>query len=209
MTRNRVLALGALACGAACSPQSHALSESTPDASTKPPLRVPPDASSVAPKVDSSVPTVPAVKHTYAPTYGAIYREVLLPNCSFEFCHGGSGLFMDLETKELGYQTLVNFPAAGIECKSTGLMHVLPGKPEQSLIYLKITTPPCGKKMPLMYTTGGMLDPRDIEQIRRWIALGAPNDDGDAAVPSDASSDAAVPSDAASDPAEAGTTRAP
>ncbi len=145
------------------------------DASTRPPQNIV-DAHAPRVPLDSGFPKVPDVEHTYAPTYGAIYREVLTPNCAFEFCHGGSGLFMDLETKELGYRTLVNFRAAGVDCQSTGLMHVLPGKPEESLLYLKITMPPCGKKMPLMYVTSGMLDPREIEQIRQWILRGAPDD---------------------------------
>ncbi|HEX4337408.1 MAG TPA: hypothetical protein VH062_15940 [Polyangiaceae bacterium] len=178
----RALVALAFASNAACSSQTTARPEPRPDASTpRPPVTVP-DAHAPMTRVDSGRPSVPPVVHTYAPTYAAIYDEVLKPSCAFEFCHGGSGLFMDLETKALGYSTLVNFKAAGVDCQSTGLFHVLPGKPEQSLLYLKITTPPCGKKMPLMYVTSGMLDPREIEQIRQWILRGAPDDgDGDAA----------------------------
>ena len=122
--------------------------------------------------------------HTYAPTYDAIWREILLPNCAGEFCHGGSGLFLVLESKAAGYKTLVGFPAGGAECKDTGLLHVLPGQPEKSLLYLKITDPPCGQRMPLIYgTTSGRLDAREVDQIREWIERGAPDDGGaDAAV---------------------------
>jgi hypothetical protein len=132
----------------------------------------------------SARPSVPPVMHTYAPTYDAIWREILLPNCAGEFCHGGSGLFLDLESKADGYKTLVGFPAAGAECKESGLLHVRPGQPEKSLFYLKVTDPPCGQRMPLLYgTTTGRLDAREVEQIRIWIERGAPDDGvADAAV---------------------------
>jgi hypothetical protein len=128
------------------------------------------------------------VTHTYAPTYEAVWREILLPSCAWEFCHGGSGLSLDLESKALGYETMVNFPAGGADCKDTGLVHVLPGQPEKSLLYLKITNPPCGKRMPLLYGTTGQLDPREVEQIRSWIERGAPDDSvADAAIGVEAS----------------------
>lgn len=136
----------------------------------------------------SAVPSIPPVTHTYAPTYEAVWREILLPSCAWEFCHGGSGLSLDLESKALGYETMVNFPAGGADCKDTGLVHVLPGQPEKSLLYLKITNPPCGKRMPLLYGTTGQLDPREVEQIRSWIERGAPDDSvADAAIGVEAS----------------------
>ncbi len=120
---------------------------------------------------------------TYAPTYEAVYDEVLVPNCALPFCHAGSGDYLQLLTADVGYASLVLAPAQGPMCASTGLKRVDPGHPETSLLYLKITNPPCGVKMPQVL--GATLDPRQIDQIRRWIACGAL--DGDAGCPGDAS----------------------
>jgi len=55
------------------------------------------------------------------------------------------------------------------------LKRVDPGNPDASLLYLKITNPPCGSKMPLSYGTSGSLDPLQIAQIGAWIEAGAPD----------------------------------
>ena len=125
------------------------------------------------------------VVRTYAPTYHAVYTEIFAPVCATEFCHGGAGDFLQLSSEDMGYASLVNAPAEGPLCAATGLKRVNPGLPDASLVYLKITTPPCGNKMPLNYGCIGLLDPGDTEQIRQWIACGAL--DGGTACPGDAS----------------------
>jgi hypothetical protein len=112
--------------------------------------------------------------HTLAPTYHAIYQEVLGPTCGVEFCHGGTADYLQLWTEAEGYQSLVAAPAQGPACAPTGLQRVDPGHPETSLVYLKLTSsPPCGSRMPLEYGCAGGLDAREVEQIRGWIACGA------------------------------------
>jgi len=113
---------------------------------------------------------------TYAPTYDAIWNEILLHTCATEFCHAGSADYLHLYSEATGYPALVGAPAQGPLCARTGLLRVDPFHPETSLMYLKITTPPCGAKMPLSY--GCYLDAMQIEQIREGIAGGAL--DGDA-----------------------------
>jgi hypothetical protein len=122
---------------------------------------------------------------TYAPTYQAVYDEVLAPNCALPFCHGGSGAYLELGTAALGYGSLVGPGAAaqGPMCGPTGLKRVDPGRPDASLLYLKVTTPPCGAKMPL-FGFDASLEPRQVDQIRLWIACGALG--GDAGCPADA-----------------------
>jgi hypothetical protein len=112
---------------------------------------------------------------TYAPTYAAVYDEVLAQSCALAFCHAGQGDYLQITSKGQGYQALVNAPARGPQCTLTGLKRVVPGHPETSLLYLKITNPPCGSKMPLSYGDGGSLDPRQIDQIAQWIEAGALN----------------------------------
>jgi hypothetical protein len=98
----------------------------------------------------------------------------LQPSCAWVFCHGAAGTFLDLSAKGVGYASLVNVPASGRACADSGLQRVEPGHPEASLLYLKVTTPPCGDKMPLN-GAAAVLDSSEIAQIVAWVEAGAPN----------------------------------
>lgn len=98
-----------------------------------------------------------------------------MPSCAWVFCHGGD-LLVNFVTREQAYDTLVGVPAEFNACLGMGLVRVVPGDPDASFLFMKVTDPPCGERMPLLYGYSGMLDPREIAQIREWIALGAPND---------------------------------
>jgi hypothetical protein len=64
-------------------------------------------------------------------------------------------------------------PSVSSVCGHLGLREVSPGQPEQSLFYLKLlTAPPCGVSMP----PDRLLPSARLEQVRRWIELGALND---------------------------------
>lgn len=113
---------------------------------------------------------------TYAPTFSAIYDEILAQSCALAFCHAGAD-FLTITGKDQAYGALVNAQAKGPKCASSGLKLVDPGHPETSLLYLKVTSPPCGSKMPLLYgDASGSLDPMQIDQIKTWIEAGAPYD---------------------------------
>jgi hypothetical protein len=118
---------------------------------------------------------------TYAPTYDAIWNEIFLDNCLL--CHSTTVDYLTLPSEAAGYRALVGTRAQGPDCAQTGLLRVEPYHPEKSLLYLKVTTPPCGDKMPLL-PGNPSLDPRDVAQIRRWIECGAL--DGDSGCPEDA-----------------------
>jgi hypothetical protein len=113
---------------------------------------------------------------TYHPTYSAIWDEILSPTCALPFCHGGSGDYLQLSSKAIGYSSLVGAPASGPDCGATGLRRVDPGNPGTSLLYLKVTSPPCGSKMPIEYGAPEYLDSRQVAQIHDWIVAGAHND---------------------------------
>ncbi len=98
------------------------------------------------------------------------------PTCALPFCHAGAGDYLQLANKAIGYSSLVGAAAAGPDCGATGLLRVDPGHPETSLLYLKVTSPPCGSKMPIQYGPPSSLDPDQIRQIHDWIAGGALND---------------------------------
>jgi hypothetical protein len=112
---------------------------------------------------------------TYEPTYSAIWDEILSPTCALPFCHGGSGDYLQLSSKAVGYSSLVGAPASGPDCGATGLRRVDPGNPGTSLFYLKVTSPPCGSKMPIEYGAPEYLDSRQVAQIHDWIVAGAQN----------------------------------
>ena len=119
---------------------------------------------------------------SYAPTYHAVYTEILSQSCFLGFCHSGQESdYLLLDSEADGYKSLVGAPAQGPLCSGTGLERVAPGRPDESLVLLKITRPPCGSRMPYGRTP---LTSRQIEQIGQWIACGAL--DGDAGCPHDA-----------------------
>ena len=66
---------------------------------------------------------------------------------------------------------LVNVPAA----EDTTLYYVVPGHPEQSLLFAKIDcdTPPVGARMPYGFPSD-TLTPEQIALVWDWIAAGAP-----------------------------------
>ena len=63
--------------------------------------------------------------------------------------------------------------AAGEFCANAG-PRVDPGNPAGSILWAKVSTrdPPCGDPMPI----AGPIPAEKVEQIRRWIERGAPND---------------------------------
>jgi hypothetical protein len=149
---------------------------------------------------DDAGDEAPIVGDDGGPTYQAVYAEILSPNCALPFCHGGAGDYLQLGTADIGYRSLVGAAAQGPMCAPTGLDRVDPGHPDRSLLFLKITNPPCGSRMPLAYGYSGMLTVAQIDQIGQWIACGALP--GAAACPTDAGSftwDGAVTTEAGAD----------
>lgn len=108
---------------------------------------------------------------TYEPTLAAIQAEIFAPTCAAAFCHYDDQLGFNAVSLERSYDTLVNVTSDTELCGPTGLERVVPGDPSQSLLYLKLTDPPCGDQMPRLFNQN--LDPRAIEQIRTWIENGA------------------------------------
>jgi len=127
---------------------------------------------------DASPPYVPPSSvPTYAPTFAAIHNEIFIPTCAAVFCHFSDELFFNAISADTAYQTLVGAVTTSPDCGKTGLERVSPGHPEQSLLYLKLTDPPCGRKMPVGFVP--QLPEREIEQIRIWIERGAPRYEAD------------------------------
>jgi uncharacterized membrane protein len=104
-----------------------------------------------------------------------VFPKVIRVKCGA--CHndapsfGGLALFPAAET---AHANLVGVPSGkkeGYLCAGSELNRVQPGEPEKSLIYLKLTNPPCGGKMPP--AAFGTTTPEQVELVRQWIADGA------------------------------------
>lgn len=105
-----------------------------------------------------------------------VYEAVIKKRCSA--CHTDATSFGSLQFfpggAEMAYAKLVDAPAGsamGNLCKDSGLTRVKPGDPDHSLIYLKLTKPPCGSQMPP--AAFAQATPEQVEVVRKWIADGA------------------------------------
>ncbi|HEX5658307.1 MAG TPA: hypothetical protein VFX59_13990 [Polyangiales bacterium] len=126
--------------------------------------------------------SAPAV--TGAPTFTAIYSEIFCNSgCVDAYCHGSRGAWADLDLAQLdgAYHELVAQPTGKLvpvdnrpTCAESTLLRVKPGAPEQSLLYLKLSgRAPCGTSMPPPSSEYHPIATAQLEQIRRWIELGA------------------------------------
>ncbi len=91
-------------------------------------------------------------------------------SCALANCHGSQGARADLTlTADMAYGELVNVPSS----QNNQWIRVVPFKPDESLVYLKLTQdrPPVGQKMP----PGGGLSADQIALVRDWIRQGARN----------------------------------
>jgi hypothetical protein len=105
-----------------------------------------------------------------------IFPAVIRSKCSA--CHNDAPSFGGLAFfpggPEFAYGNLVGVPSGsgeGYKCRDSGLKRVQPSDPEHSLIYLKLTNPPCGTKMPP--AAFGQVTPEQVELVRTWIEQGA------------------------------------
>ena len=119
--------------------------------------------------------STPPPTGTWSEIYPAIFPQTTKAQCNF--CHGlppnekSNGSLSVGADKESAYQSLVGKTAAGLRC--AGKQLVVPGKPDESLLLSKVTSPPCGDHMPL---GGSPLTDDQVEMIRTWIAAGAKDD---------------------------------
>lgn len=107
-----------------------------------------------------------------------LHRNVIVPNCAIGGCHrpDGHGVVsagLDLSEIASAYDALVEAPADETvgECRGMGRVRLIPGDPEGSLLYEKLTMtePSCGDPMPR--TTP--LATRELAAIEAWIRAGA------------------------------------
>lgn len=116
-----------------------------------------------------------------APAWSAIFRDIIVAKgCQgASLCHGGQAGKLMMTTRAAAYDNLVGKAAMGMSagrpsCVDSGLMRVVPGDPDNSLLMQKVRgTHSCGDLMP---PNPPMLAQAELDQIQMWIMLGAPND---------------------------------
>jgi hypothetical protein len=116
-----------------------------------------------------------------ASSFSRINTDVFEPNCTFACHSGGEFAAGGLDMKEDPYGSLVRARPTAMECRGSEMLRVAPGKPDESLVYVKVrakldgVAPPCGEGMP-SGANRAALDADDTEAIRAWIEAGAPDD---------------------------------
>lgn len=110
--------------------------------------------------------TGPGTATIAGPSFEEVYEGVLAPrSCTSLYCHASFGGDMHAT-----YLQLLGGVAEGDGCGGAKL--VIPGDPEQSMLYLKVSMakPPCGERMPF---AGVVLPAAETDLIRAWIDAGA------------------------------------
>lgn len=115
-----------------------------------------------------------------APTWDAIYADVIVEHCAIEFCHGDpedmNEADLDLRGIDEAFARLDEVTMSE-DCGHTALRLVEPGDPESSLLYLKLFRESgedealCGFRMPY---SADPLPHQWRRAIRDWIEAGAP-----------------------------------
>ena len=101
------------------------------------------------------------------PTLENIQKNLFSPRCSNAACHGGDNPVRELNLSEgNAYDALVNVES------TTGQIHVIPGDPENSLLY-QIIQESVGyvRQMPPGYD----VEEADVALVKAWIEAGAAN----------------------------------
>lgn len=113
-------------------------------------------------------------------TFTAVYNDVIAGSgcAGSPLCHAGEAGKLTMKDRDSTYKALVDVKAigqneagrSGPNCADTGLKRVVPGKPDDSLLVMKLeATQPCGDQMPI----GNKLSDERISQVRAWIEKGA------------------------------------
>jgi hypothetical protein len=117
------------------------------------------------------------------PKWSSIFTEIIAgTGCNGGFtCHQGAAAGMlQMTDASATYDALVGKPAMGMNfpgtnpgttnCKDSGMMRVVAGQPDMSLLVNKIekVMPACGGPMPPQPLTAAQQ-----QQVRMWIMMGA------------------------------------
>lgn len=107
-----------------------------------------------------------------ASTLTEVHSQVFVKSCIFSGCHQGSAGAEGLSLEAPVHGRIVNVAAKGQG--SMGRLLVVPGKPDESYLYLKLLqNPPAGAQMP---NNADSLSDEKLALVRGWVAAGAKDD---------------------------------
>jgi hypothetical protein len=104
-----------------------------------------------------------------------IQSRLLTPGCAYSGCHDGQHPpYLSLQSN-VCYDNLLHAKIQNSVADTIYKALVVPGKPDSSFLYIKITDPGAGEgdRMPQRLNK---LQQNELDAVRSWIARGAPND---------------------------------
>lgn len=111
------------------------------------------------------------------PRWDDIYDRLIERRCNGAACHGERALGrLDLRGRSEALTTLLEGEARGDLCGGTRTPLLVPGRPDESLFFQKLTgrdadgAPICGRLMPI---GASRLSPESLQAVRTWIERGA------------------------------------
>jgi len=107
-------------------------------------------------------------------SFDTIQREIFQRSCLDAGCHNATDRAENLNLEAgFSYANLIDIVATNAAARAAGWRRVVPSDPEASFLFLKIVGPPSqfGTRMPQGKPA---LSNAEVEQIRAWIASGAP-----------------------------------
>ena len=120
------------------------------------------------------------------PGYNQLHEAVFATTCASSACHSGDKGVAGLtfSSQDAAYEYLLSGEPTLGSAKLAEMGLVVPGSPDSSLLYLKMTLDPeeleargLGAAMPI--ATGKKAGPKMREALRQWILAGAPQDGAD------------------------------
>jgi hypothetical protein len=125
---------------------------------------------------DPATTTTPPATSS-APTFERIQTQVFDVSCTSSSCHSSVGQAGNLVLEDgKSYDNLINDTPSNPVARMDGMMRVVPGRPDLSLLYAKVTTnlqSGMGVSMPY---SAAPLPTETTDIIKAWIEAGAPKD---------------------------------
>lgn len=111
---------------------------------------------------------------TIEPTFSSIQSKLFNPSCTTSSCHGSTGKGGLTLVAGSSYAALINVRSENDGAHTPKFFRVLPGKPDSSFLYIKLTSPSSlqGDRMPQV---GSALSQQYTDAVRTWIQNGALN----------------------------------
>src|SRR5262245_57994134 len=108
-------------------------------------------------------------------TFARMQKEVFNVSCTSDSCHSSVGRAGDMVLEEgQSWDSLVNHTPSNPVAAADGLMRVMPGRPEKSLLLDKLTSNLSAGEGVSMPYGAAPLPAETVDIVQAWIAAGAP-----------------------------------